>query len=105
MINLTSINIDVFETIGEGFLKVNSHIIKDVKIVSKFSKQSLATALKIAGSSNTDEIKKVFIQQLLMAASANYGQSMTPEQAALISEALVKGLDEITIKTGDFIEK
>lgn len=99
------IDLNIFDTIGDGFIKVGSHFAKDVKIISNFSKKSLATALKIVGSSKTDEIKKVFIQQLLMAAAANYGQSMTPEQAALISNALVKGLDEITTKAGDMIEK
>lgn len=105
MIDLKNINLDIFETIGEGFIKVGSHFTKDVKIVSNFARQALATALKTAGSSKTDEIKKVFIQQLIMAAAANYGQSMTPEQAALISEALVKGLDEITTKLGNVIGK
>lgn len=104
MIDLKSISLDIFETIGDGVVKVSSHFAKDVKIVSNFARKSLAFALKTAGSSNTDEIKKVFIQQLLMAAAANYGQSMTPEQAALISEALVKGLDEIITKTGKILE-
>lgn len=105
MINLKSINLDIFDTIGDGVVKAGSHLKKDIKIVSQFSKHALASALKIAGSSNTDAIKKAFVQSLVMAAAANYGQSMTPEQAALISEALVKGLDEITTKTGDLIEK
>lgn len=105
MINLKNINLDIFDTIGDGIVKVGASFKTDAKMVSKIAKHSLATALKITGSSNTDALKKAFIQQLLMAASANYGQSMTPEQAALISEALVKGLDEITTKTGEFIEK
>lgn len=105
MIGLKNINLDIFDTIGDGIVKVNSHLIKDVKIVSKFSKHALASALKMAGSSNTDTIKKAFVESLIIAAAANYGQAMTPEQAALISEALVKGLDEITTKTGDLIEK
>lgn len=105
MIDLKNINLDIFDTIGDGFIKVGSHFAKDVKIVSNFARKSLAFALKTVGSSNTDEIKKAFIQQLIMAAAANYGQKMTPEQAALISEALVKGLDEITTKAGSLIEK
>lgn len=105
MIDLKNINLDIFDAIGDGFIEIGSNFAKDVKIVSNFARKSLAFALKTAGSSNTDGIKKAFIQQLIMAAAANYGQSMTPEQAALISEALVKGLDEITTKTGEFIGK
>lgn len=105
MIDLKSISLDIFDTIGDGVVKVGTHLSKDVKIVSKFARHSLAFALKIAGSSNTDAIKKAFIQQLIMAAAANYGQSMTPEQATLISNALVKGLDEITTTAGSIIEK
>lgn len=105
MIGLKKINVDIFDAIGDGFINVGSHFVKDVKIVSKFAKHSLASALKVAGSSNTDAIKKAFIQSLVMAAAANYGQSMTPEQAALVSNALVKGLDEIATKTGELIEK
>lgn len=105
MIDLKNINLDIFDTIGDGVVKVGSNFAKDVKIVSNFSRKSLAFALKTVGSSNTDEIKKAFIQQLIIAAAANYGQKITPEQAALVSDALVKGLDEITTKTGEFIGK
>jgi len=105
MIDLKNINLDIFDTIGDGIVKASSHLKKDIKIVSQFSKHSLASALKFAGSSNTDAIKKAFIQSLVMAAAANYGQAMTPDQAALISNALVKGLDEITTKAGNVLEK
>lgn len=99
------INLNIFDTIGEDIVKVNSHFIKDVNTVRKIAKHSLATALKIAGSSDTDSIKKAFIEDLVMATAANYGQSITPEQAALIADALVKGLDEIATGAGMAIEK
>jgi len=84
---------------------MNSHLEKDAKIVGKFAKHALANALKITGSSDTDAIKKAFIESLIMGTAASYGQAMTPEQAALIANALVKGIDEITTKTGDLVEK
>lgn len=99
------INLNIFDTIGDGVVKAGSHLKKDIKIVSQFSKHALASALKVAGSSNTDAIKKAFIQSLVMGAAANYGQSITPEQASLIANALVKGLDEITTCVGTVIEK
>lgn len=99
------INLNIFDTIGDDVIKVGSHLKTDVKMVSKIAKHAFASALKIAGSSNTDAIKKAFIESLVMGAAANYGQSMTPEQAALISNALVKGLDEITTKAGELIGK
>lgn len=99
------INLNIFDTIGDGIINAGSHLKKDIKIVSQFSKHALASALKIAGSSNTDAIKKAFIESLVMGAAANYGQAMTPEQASLIANALVKGLDEISITAGNAIEK
>ena len=105
MINLKNINLDIFDTIGDDILKVNAHLKNDVKMVGKIAKHALASALKIAGSANTDAIKKAFIESLVMAAAANYGQAMTPEQAALIANALVKGLDEIATGAGEIIEK
>lgn len=105
MINLKNIDLNIFDNIGEGIGVINTHIEKDIKFVSKLAKHSLATALKIAGSSETDAIKKAFIESLIMAAAANYGQAITPEQASLIANALVKGLDEITTKAGNFVEK
>ena len=104
MINLKSIDLNIFDTIGDGIVNVNSHIAADIKIVGKFSKHALAEALKFAGSSDTDAIKKAFIQSIVMGAAANYGQSITPEQAALIANALVKGLDEITTNAGNTLE-
>lgn len=103
MINLKGINLNIFDTIGDGIVKVGTHFETDVKMVGKIARHALSNALKIAGSSNTDAIKKAFIESLIMAAAANYGQSMTPEQAALIANALVKGLDEITTSAGNII--
>ena len=104
MIILKGINLNIFDTIGDDVVKVNSHLKTDVKKVGEIAKHALSTALKITGSSNTDAIKKAFIESLIMAAAANYGQGLTPEQAALITNALVKGLDEITTKVGMAIE-
>jgi len=104
MINLKGIDLDVFDTIGDDIVKVGAHFKTDVKMVSKIAKHSLATALKVAGSSNIDAMKKAFIESLIIAAAANYGQAMTPEQASLIANALVKGLDEITTGAGTTIE-
>lgn len=99
------INLNIFDTIGDDIVKIGANFKTDVKTVSKIAKHSLSTALKVAGSSDTDSIKKAFIESLIIAAAANYGQCMTPEQASLIANALVKGLDEITTKTGDLVEK